>query len=118
MFSVPSSVQHLATRMRAPILTVILANGGWKSPQQSAILVHKNGYAAKATAAQVGVNFGPVEDRPDYPAMAVAAAGGPHRAWGARVVCGSPEMEETFRRAIAETQAGKSVTVELVLPEI
>lgn len=118
MFSVPSSVQHLSTRIKAPFLTVILANGGWKSPQQSAILVHQDGYAARSSAADVGVSFGPAEDRPDYSAMAVAAAGGPHRAWGARVVCGSPEMVTVFENAIRATLGGKSATVELIIPDI
>jgi len=48
MFSVPSTVQHLSSKTKSPMLTVILCNGGWKSPKLSALLVHPTGYASRA----------------------------------------------------------------------
>lgn len=116
MFSVPSTVQHFSSKLRAPTLTVILCNGGWKSPKLSALLVHPTGYASRTTTHELGVHFGP--NRPDYIGLAVAAAGGPEFAWGKRIVSGSPSMREDFEEAVRVVKSGRSVTLEVIIPEL
>lgn len=70
MFSVPSSVHWMARRYATPFLTVVLNNGGWKSPKLSALALHPDGYAAQAR--DLGTRFDPA---PDYGAIAAAAGG-------------------------------------------
>jgi hypothetical protein len=59
-----------------PFLTVVLNNGGWKSPKFSMLGVHPEGHGSKVAGHQLSVGFGP--DMPDYVGVAVAATGG----WG------------------------------------
>jgi acetolactate synthase-1/2/3 large subunit len=70
MFSTPSTVHWMARRYHAPFLTVIFNNRGWKAPKFSALAVHPDGYASRAT--DIDVSFDPV---PDYAAIAAAAGG-------------------------------------------
>ena len=118
MFSVPSTVQHLASKCSTPFLTVILVNGGWKSPRLSTLLVHPNGHAAKSTGLDIGVVFGPQATRPDYCGIAIAAAGGPTKAWAKRVISGSAEMEAVFAEGVAAVQGGRTATIEVVIPDL
>lgn len=70
MFSVPSSVHWMSRHYRAPFLTVIFNNRGWKSPKLSTLAVHPDGYASRAN--DIGVAFDPP---PDYAGIAAAAGG-------------------------------------------
>jgi hypothetical protein len=78
-----------------PFLTIVLNNGGWKSPKLSMLGMHPEGYGSKFTCNQLTVGFGP--DTPDYAGIAVAATGG--WAWGKRLTAGSP-LEETMMEAV------------------
>lgn len=118
MFSVPSTVQHLSSRYSAPFLTIILVNGGWKSPKLSTLLVHPSGVASRSKADDINVGFGPLQTRPKYGALAVAAAGGSDRAWSGIAVSGSPELEGVLVQAINWVKAGRSATVEIVVPDL
>lgn len=118
MFSIPSTVHHMASKNSAPFLSIILCNGGWKSPKLSTLLVYPRGYASALSADDLGVGFGPLQDRPSYAALAVASAGGEHKAWGARVNSGASEMLEIFQRGVSEVQNGKSAIIEVIIPEI
>ncbi|PPQ68528.1 hypothetical protein CVT25_005450 [Psilocybe cyanescens] len=82
MFGVPSSAYWMARRYNTPFLTIILNNGGWKSPQLSMLGVHPVGHGRQARSGeQLSIGFGP--NPPDFPQIAVAASAG--WAWGARV---------------------------------
>lgn len=118
MFSVPSTVYHLASKLSTPILTVILVNGGWKSPRLSTLLVHPNGMAANTSGDNIGVTFGDRETRPQYANIAVSAAGGDSKAWGATIVCGASNMEDVLSEAVDVVQKGRSAVVELVIPDL
>ncbi|MBX5436274.1 MAG: thiamine pyrophosphate-requiring protein [Alicyclobacillaceae bacterium] len=47
VFSVPSAVHMVSAKYRAPFLTVIYNNGGWKSPKLSTLAVHPQGTASR-----------------------------------------------------------------------
>ncbi len=70
LFSVPSTVHWMARQYKAPFLTLVLNNRGWKSPKLSALAIHPAGYASRAN--DLGVSFDPP---PDYAAIAAAAGG-------------------------------------------
>jgi acetolactate synthase-1/2/3 large subunit len=116
MFSIPSTVQHLSSRYGAPFLTIILVNGGWKSPKLSTLLVHPTGVASTLPPDEINVGFGPIETRPRYGSLAQAAAGGPDRAWAGFAVSGSPRLESVLKEAIEWVKGGRSATVEVIVP--
>ncbi|KAF9265237.1 thiamine diphosphate-binding protein [Marasmius fiardii PR-910] len=85
MFGVPSSAFWVARRYQTPFLTIILNNGGWKSPKFSMLGVHPEGHGSRSLSGEqlgVGFRFNDEED-PDYGQIAVAATSG--WAWGKRV---------------------------------
>ncbi|KAF9476193.1 thiamine diphosphate-binding protein [Pholiota conissans] len=81
MFGVPSSAYWMARRYETPFLTIVLNNGGWKSPKLSMLGVHPKGHGSSVPGAQLSVGFGP--SCPDYAQIAVAASAG--WAWGTRI---------------------------------
>ncbi|KAF5315029.1 hypothetical protein D9619_007473 [Psilocybe cf. subviscida] len=81
MFGVPSSAYWMARRYETPFLTIVLNNGGWKSPKLSMLGVHPTGHGSAVPGTQLSVGFGP--DTPDFSQIAVAASAG--WAWGARI---------------------------------
>ncbi|KIK61513.1 hypothetical protein GYMLUDRAFT_43073 [Collybiopsis luxurians FD-317 M1] len=97
MFGVPSSAFWVARRYEAPFLTIVLNNGGWKSPKLSMLGVHPQGHGSSAfSGEQLSVGFGfqsdspsasdsapPDRISPNYAQIAVAATDG--WAWGKRV---------------------------------
>lgn len=117
MFSIPSTVHHLSSKTRSPFLTVILVNGGWKSPKLSTLLVHPTGIAASLAADDLGVGFGP-DEKPLYGEIAVAAAGGSNRAACFKVVSGASDMDEVMKQAVQAVLAGKSTVLEVIVPSI
>ncbi|KAG7088818.1 hypothetical protein E1B28_012776 [Marasmius oreades] len=85
MFGVPSSAYWVARRYQTPFLTIILNNGGWKSPKFSMLGVHPDGHGSRSLSGEqlgVGFRFNDEVD-PDYAQIAVAATSG--WAWGKRV---------------------------------
>jgi hypothetical protein len=94
MFAVPSSAFWIARRYETPFLTIVLNNGGWKSPKLSMLGVHPHGHGSNALSGEqlsVGFSFDPTStspaqsDRisPNYAQIAVAATDG--WAWGKKV---------------------------------
>ncbi|KAL1742705.1 thiamine pyrophosphate enzyme, N-terminal TPP binding domain-containing protein [Schizophyllum fasciatum] len=82
MFGAPSASYWMARRYDTPYLTVILNNGGWKSPKLSMLGVYPDGYGSRTPSAErLSTGFGP--DYPDYSQIAIAASG--NSAWGRRV---------------------------------
>ena len=105
LFSVPSSVHWMARRYRAPFLTVIYNNGGWKSPKLSALAVHPDGYASRSD--DLAVTF----DQPaDYAGIA-AAAGGAH----AETVTDPDDVKAALQRAFAALKEGRAAVLNAVL---
>jgi acetolactate synthase-1/2/3 large subunit len=90
MFSVPSTVHWMARRYKAPFLTVIYNNKGWRAPRFSAMGVHPEGHASRGE--DIGVSFEPT---PDYAGIA-AAAGGAH----AERVQKASEVAPALQRAL------------------
>jgi acetolactate synthase-1/2/3 large subunit len=90
MFSQPSAVFWMARRYDAPILQIVLNNGGWKSPKLSALAVHPQGHAAQPGG--LDTSFEPA---PDYVGIAAAAGG----AWG-QVVERADQVDATLAEAL------------------
>ncbi|KAM0752659.1 thiamine diphosphate-binding protein [Meredithblackwellia eburnea MCA 4105] len=93
VFGVPSASYWIARRYETPFLTIVLNNGGWKSPKLSLLGVHPNGLASKTSAQDLNVSFGP--DAPDYGGIAAAAGG----AW-AKKVLKVDELDGALKEAI------------------
>lgn len=72
MCAAPSSALWVASKFEIPILTIVLNNGGWKAPRNSAELVYPTGLAASASDDEINVSFRPT---PNYAALAEAATG-------------------------------------------
>lgn len=100
LFSVPSSVYWIAQRYKIPVLTVVLNNKGWQAPRKSALLVHPEGEASRASAEDINISFAP---SPDYAGIAKAAAGG--RLWAGRAGT-VPTLKEALADAVKSVQAG------------
>jgi acetolactate synthase-1/2/3 large subunit len=93
IFGVPSASYWMARRYETPYLTIVLNNGGWKSPRLSMLGVHPEGLGSKASAKDLNISFGP--DNPDYGAIAAAAGG----AWFKKVMKAS-ELDAAMTEAI------------------
>lgn len=72
MCAAPSSALWAAMKYEIPILMIVLNNGGWKAPRNSAMLVYPNGLSATASDDEINISFRPT---PNYAALAEAAAG-------------------------------------------
>lgn len=72
MCAAPSSSLWVASKYEIPIVTVVLNNGGWKAPRNSAQLVYPKGLNTTATDDEINTSFRPT---PNYAALAEAAAG-------------------------------------------
>src|SRR5579872_6187321 len=70
MFSVPSTVHWMARRYQTPFLQIVYNNRGWKAPRFSALAVHPDGFASRAS--DLDLSFDPL---PDYSGIAAAAGG-------------------------------------------
>ncbi|SDA03032.1 BZ3500_MvSof-1268-A1-R1_Chr11-1g03269 [Microbotryum saponariae] len=107
VFGVPSASYWISRRYDAPFLTIVLNNGGWKSPTLSMIGVHPNGLGSRSTAGDLNVSFGPTDDlNPDYGAIAQASGG----AWCAKVKY-AHELEEKMKEAIRVVKEEKRSAV-------
>lgn len=81
LFSSPASVYLDAERLKAPFLTIILNNGGWKATRKALRDVHPDGEAIRASDEELGIAFGAKQGAaPGYVGIAFAASGG--RLWG------------------------------------
>ena len=109
LFSVPSTVYWISQRYSLPVLTVILNNKGWNAPRKSVQLLHRDGYASKATNEDLNISFAP---SPDYAGIAVAASGG--TAWGGRAR-DTKTLEEVLNTAIEQVHAGHAAVVDAQL---
>ncbi|PPQ72818.1 hypothetical protein CVT24_012894 [Panaeolus cyanescens] len=87
LFGVPSSAYWMARRYETPFLTIVLNNGGWRSPKFSMLGVHPTGYGSHASGDRLSVGFGP--DSPDYSQIAVAASSG----WALGERIGGPKWD-------------------------
>ncbi|KFY07413.1 hypothetical protein V492_07166 [Pseudogymnoascus sp. VKM F-4246] len=72
MCAAPSSALWVASKYEIPVLTVVLNNGGWKAPRNSAQLVYPQGLNINASDDEINTSFRPT---PNYAALAEAAAG-------------------------------------------
>ncbi|KAF8649006.1 hypothetical protein AX16_006120 [Volvariella volvacea WC 439] len=100
LFGVPGTAYWLARKYNTPFLTIILNNGGWKSPKLSMLSVHPTGYGSQAPGQNLSVGFGPT--CPDYSQIAVAASGDGW-AWGQRIGGGHPDQaKERLKQVISE----------------
>ncbi|KJZ71239.1 hypothetical protein HIM_09382 [Hirsutella minnesotensis 3608] len=72
MCAAPSTALWVASKYKIPILTIVLNNGGWKAPRNSAKLVYPAGLSASASDDEINISFRPT---PNFAALAEAAAG-------------------------------------------
>jgi len=100
LFGVPSSAQWMARRYRAPSLTVIFDNQGWKTPSLSTMAVHPAGNVA---AGGFAASFQPGADLPGV----AAAAGGAY----ARTVTAADLLPVALRRALDHVRRGQSAVI-------
>jgi len=103
---VPSAVYWMGRRQRAPSLTVILDNQGWKAPALSTLPVHPDGELAAsgfAASLQPGADLAGV----------TAAAGGAH----ARTVT-ADELPDALRAALGQVRGGRAAVVSVRLAPV
>ncbi|EFY87334.1 thiamine pyrophosphate enzyme [Metarhizium acridum CQMa 102] len=91
MCAAPSSALWVASKYEIPVLTIVLNNGGWKAPRNSAELVYPGGLASSATDDEINISFRPT---PNYAALAEAAAGS-EAGWG-----GSAEDDRAWMKGL------------------
>ncbi|KAI9464358.1 thiamine pyrophosphate enzyme, N-terminal TPP binding domain-containing protein [Boletus coccyginus] len=101
LFGVPASAFWMARRYQTPFLTIVLNNGGWKSPKLSMLGVHPTGHGSDAVGDQLTVGFGP--DCPDYSQIAVAASNG--WAWGRKISVDLATEDKSAEVLLQETIA-------------
>ncbi len=97
MFSAPSAVHWMARRYQTPFLQIIYNNRGWKAPKFSALALHPDGFASRAS--DLDLSFDPP---PDYSGIAAAAGGA-----FARIVKRPQEVEAAIAeglRVVTEEQ--------------
>ncbi|KAI5121475.1 hypothetical protein M0805_003931 [Coniferiporia weirii] len=112
LFGVPSSAYWIAKKYNTPFLTIILNNGGWKSPKLSMLGVYPQGLGSTVPGNQLTVGFGP--DMPDFSQIAVAAGG----AWGKRITLAS-ELEATIAEGVNVVRTeGRCAVIDCVLESI
>ncbi|KAH8114988.1 thiamine diphosphate-binding protein [Phellopilus nigrolimitatus] len=112
LFGVPASAFWMARKYKTPFLTIILNNGGWKSPKLSMLGVYPQGLGSKVPGSQLTVGFGP--DMPDFSQIAVAAGG----AWGKRITTAS-ELEAAIAEGVKVVRdEGRCAVVDCVLESI
>jgi acetolactate synthase I/II/III large subunit len=107
LFGVPSSAQWMARRYRAPSLTVIFDNQGWKAPSLSTLAVHPAGNVAGGGFA---ASFQPGADL----AGVAAAAGGAY----ARTVTAADLLPVTLRRALEHVRNGQPAVISVRVPPV
>jgi acetolactate synthase I/II/III large subunit len=107
LFGVPSSAQWMARRYRAPSLTVIIDNQGWKTPSLSTLAVHPAGNLAGGGFA---ASFQPGADL----AGVAAAAGGAY----ARTVTAAELLPVTLRRALEHVRNGQPAVISVRVPPV
>ncbi|KZV92676.1 acetolactate synthase [Exidia glandulosa HHB12029] len=90
LFGIPAAAFWIAQNYDAPFLTVVLNNGGWRSPKLSMLGVHPSGHGSSAQNAALGVAFAT-----DYSGIAAAAG----NAWGKRVSL-QAELDEAMAEAV------------------
>ncbi|KAI1820906.1 thiamine pyrophosphate enzyme [Xylaria intraflava] len=117
MCAAPSTALWVAMKYKIPILTVVLNNGGWKAPRNSAAIVYTDGLNASATEDEMNISFRPT---PNYAALAEAAAGsenGDAQRWmkGLRVKTVA-ELREALQLAGSRvSKEGKGMLIEVLL---
>lgn len=110
VFSVPTAVYWISAHYSLPTLTIVLNNGGWAAPRNSAKFVNPQGLSQSSTKEDLGIGFGDMP--PDYGAVAVAAGSG--RIWKGRVEqVGDVDM--VIKQAIEVVKGGKGAVVDVVL---
>ncbi|KAI9757238.1 MAG: hypothetical protein M4579_003538 [Chaenotheca gracillima] len=106
LFSVPGSVYWISQRYKIPVLTIVLNNKGWNAPRRSALLVHPDGYASKATNDELNISFNP---SPDYAGIAKASAGGNLWTGTARNI---DDLKKMVPEAVKSVQNGMGAVID------
>ena len=106
--SVPSSTYWVAQHYSAPVLTVILDNGGWNATKQNLIKQHPAGTANSDDRYWVNL-----AQSADLPGIAQASGGA-----FAATVCTIAELEPTLTEALARVRGGQAAVVSIRLPAI
>jgi acetolactate synthase I/II/III large subunit len=106
MFSIPATVHWMARKYKAPFLTVVYNNGGWRAPRFSMLGVHPEGYGSREP--DINISFDPV---PDYSGIAAAAGGA-----FARKVTRVEDVEAAIAEALHAVRVeGRCAVLDVVL---
>ncbi len=108
LFGVPGSTWWVARQYGAPILTVIVNNGGWNAPKVSTLLVHPEG-----TARQHDTYWITTSDNARLAELAAAA--GDAATWQVRT---EAELNEAMAAAIATVRSGRSAVIDAITTPI
>lgn len=107
-FSIPSSVHWVSRKYKAPFLTVIYNNQGWKATKHNVDRLYPNGRAKELDS--YWVNF----DQPaDFSKIAEAAGG----AYAERVT-EAEEVKAALRRGMEAVSAGRSAVIDVAIAGI
>lgn len=106
MFGVPTSCYWVSRQYELPFLTVLLNNGGWRSPSISTNLVHEDGPAKASNRYHINAGRGVRFD-------GVAAAAGDAATF---TIDTDDGIESIMKQAIQEVQNGRSALVMVNLP--
>ncbi len=107
-FSVPSSAYWVAGTYKAPHLTIIYNNGGWKSPRLSTVYVHPDGPAERNDNYFVSVGAGAQLSK------IAEATGGAIGFY----VDERANLQDTLRQAQAVVRGGRAAVVEVRLAPV
>lgn len=108
LFGVPSAVHMVASRYRAPFLTVIFNNGGWNATKQNLLRLRPDGHAQRDDRLWVG--FG---QQADLAGIASAAGG-----CLGLTVRSPDQLEAALREALESVRGGRAAVVDVRLPPI
>ena len=101
LFSNPSVALWTALDAQAPVLVLVLANGGYAASRRPVLELFPDG-ASQQSGDVVGTRF---HDAPDFAALAKACG-----AYGERI-CKPEEVEPALQRALAAVERGRSAVV-------
>ncbi|MGG1659875.1 thiamine pyrophosphate-requiring protein [Brevibacillus sp. NRS-1366] len=107
-FSIPSSVHWVARKYKAPFMTVIYNNQGWKATKHNVDRLYPDGKASMLDS--YWVHF----DQPADLAKIAEAAGGAF----AETVTEPSQLKDALRRGLDAVQDGRSSVIDVHLPAI
>ncbi|KAJ9115965.1 hypothetical protein QFC22_005108 [Naganishia vaughanmartiniae] len=111
IFGIPSAAFWMARRYDTPFLTIVLNNGGYKSPRLSMLGVYPDGQGSSSSAGSLNISFDP--QPPNYGLIAEAAGG----AWWKQVKETSESVVAIQEGIDMVRNQRRCAVIEVVLPK-